>query len=136
MLAGTLISIDSPPVEAVPRGEAMAFPGGLVISNYIMPNGTRAYCIEIQFGEPSGYMSEAGRVSTLPGRPGMFTSWGEPAGMRQMNYLIDRHGQNRDAWSAAAVQLSVWRLRANFLSGNPPSTRESQSWRGQPRGGR
>lgn len=97
----------------------MTFPGGLVLSNYLMPNGTRAYCIEIQLGEPSGFMSEAGRVSILPGRTGMFPAWGDPAGMRQMNYLIDRHGQNRDAWSAAAVQLSVWRLRANFLSGNP-----------------
>lgn len=110
---------EAAPVSALPRGEAVTFPGGLTISNYVMPNGKRAYCIEIQFGEPSGYISEAGRVSVLPGRPGQLNSWGDPGGMRQMNYLIDQHGQNRDAWSAAAVQLTIWRMRENFLSGNP-----------------
>lgn len=117
-VSGLLVA-ESAPASALPRGEAVTFPGGLTISNYVMPNGKRAYCIEIQFGEPSGYISEAGRVSVLPGRPGQLTAWGDPAGMRQMNYLIDQHGQNRDAWSAAAVQLTIWRMRENFRSGNP-----------------
>lgn len=111
------------PVAAVPRGEQMSFPGGLTITNYVMPGGKRAYCIEISLGEPSGYMSEAGRVSVLPGRVGMFTAWGDDTTMRRMNYLIDQHGQNGDAWSAAAVQLTIWRMRENFTNSNPALNR-------------
>lgn len=101
----------------------MSFPGGLTITNYVMPGGKRAYCVEISLGEPSGYISEAGRVSVLPGRPGMFTAWGDDTTMRRMNYLIDQHGQNGDSWSAAAVQLTIWRMRENFTNSNPALNR-------------
>lgn len=118
LVVGAVVSVDSTPAQSLPRGERVEFPGGLTISNFVMPNGKRAYCIEVPLSEPSGYISEAGRVGILPGRSGMFPAWGEPAGMRQMNYLIDRHGQNGDAWKAAAVQLTIWRMRENFTGGN------------------
>ncbi|TDP89323.1 hypothetical protein EDF62_3406 [Leucobacter luti] len=118
MMTGGIVA-DERPATAVPRGEAVTFPGGLTISNYVMPNGTRAYCIEIQLGEPSGYMSEAGRVREMPGRSGKFHSWGDVNGMRQINYLMDGPGQCKDAWTAAAVQLTIWRMRENFKAGNP-----------------
>ncbi|WP_449281585.1 hypothetical protein [Leucobacter sp.] len=117
-LGGAIVAVDSVPAESLPRGESVSFSGGLTISNFVMPNGKRAYCIEVSMSEPSGRVSGGGRVSLLPGRSGAFSSWGDPAGMRQMNYLIDRHGQSGDAWTAAAVQLTIWRMRENFRSGN------------------
>ncbi len=104
--------------EAVPRGEQVTFPGGVTISNFVMPNGTRAYCVEVSMGEPSGVISEAGRLSYLLGREGRFPAFMETSGIRQMNYLIDQHGQTHDAWTAAAVQLTIWRMRERFQPGN------------------
>lgn len=111
----------TPPLsaQALPRGESLVFPGGLILSNFIMPNGTRAYCIEIQFGEPTGHLFPGNRSGMLPGRAGQLHSWDDPRGMRQLNYLIETRGQTRDAWQAAAVQLTVWRMRENFLAANP-----------------
>ncbi|WP_125100674.1 hypothetical protein [Leucobacter chromiireducens] len=118
-LAGGLVATGEAPARALPRGETMTFPGGLVISNYVMPNGTRAYCIEIQYGEPTGNLLPGTRTNRLPGRSGQLTAWGDPHGMRQLNYLIDTRGQTRDPWQAAAVQITVWRMRENFRAGNP-----------------
>ncbi|MEJ6490067.1 hypothetical protein PQI23_10065 [Leucobacter sp. USCH14] len=106
------------PAQALARGEQVSFPGGLIISNFVLPNGKRAYCIEVGRHEPSGYVASLGRLSYLPGMTGMFPSWGDEHGMRQMNYLMDRHGQTGDAWTAAAVQLTIWRMRENFQPGN------------------
>jgi hypothetical protein len=134
LVGGAIVAVDSAPAEALPRGESVSFSGGLTISNFIMPNGKRAYCIEVSMREPSGYVGGAGRVSVLPGRTGLFSSWGDPAGMRQMNYLIDRHGQNGDAWSAAAVQLTIWRMRENFRSGNAQLNQKIATLQGSQRG--
>lgn len=109
----------SSPAEALPRGEVVTFPGGLLIANFIMPGGKRAYCIEVDMGEPTGQAVFKGRLTSLPGRAGHFHSWGGPADIRQVNYLIDHHGQTKNAWTSAAVQLSIWRMRANFLESNP-----------------
>ncbi|QBE47757.1 hypothetical protein [Leucobacter triazinivorans] len=119
LLAGAaLVTVDAAPTEALPRGESVSFSGGLTISNFVMPDGRRAYCIEVSMSEPTGRVTGTQRSSILPGRSGAFSSWGDAAGMRQMNYLIDRHGQSGDAWTAAAVQLTIWRMRENFRSGN------------------
>ena len=107
------------PAQALSRGEEVSFAGGLTISNFVMPNGTRAYCIEVGRHEPSGYIASLGRLPYLPGIAGMFPAWDDEHGMRQMNYLMDRHGQTGDAWTAAAVQLTIWRMRENFAAGNP-----------------
>lgn len=104
--------------HALSRGEAVTFSGGLTISNFVLPTGERAYCIEVGQHEPSGYLASIGRMSYLPGISGRFAAWEDAHGMRQMNYLIDRHGQNGDAWTAAAVQVTIWRMRENFRSGN------------------
>lgn len=118
LLAGTLVGFAAQPAEALPRGETVSFPGGVTISNFVMPGGKRAYCIEVSMREPSGYASGGGRRTSLPGREGMFPAWGDTEGMRQMNYLIDTHGQSRDAWTAAAVQLTIWRMRERFTQAN------------------
>lgn len=109
------------PAEALPRGESLSLPGGITISNFVMPGGYRAYCIEVTMGEPSGAISPAGTLRYLPGRPGLFHNWEDPNGMRQMNYLIDTFGQRKDPWTAAAVQLTIWRMRENFRAGTNPS---------------
>lgn len=113
------IVIAAGPAIALPRGESVTFSGGLTISNFVLPGGKRAYCVEVVMGEPTGQAWFDGRTTVLPGRLGLLNSWGNPHGMRQMNYLIDRYGQTGDAWTSAAVQLTVWRMRENFLSGNP-----------------
>lgn len=119
LLGGGLVATADAPARALPRGETMTFPGGLVISNYVMPNGKRAYCIEIQFGEPTGNLLAGTQTGSLPGRAGQLHAWDDPHGMRQLNYLIDTRGQTRDPWQAAAVQITVWRMRENFRAGNP-----------------
>lgn len=119
LLGGGLVATADAPARALPRGETMTFPGGLVISNYVMPNGKRAYCIEIQFGEPTGNLLAGTQTGSLPGRTGQLHAWSDPHGMRQLNYLIDTRGQTRDPWQAAAVQITVWRMRENFRAGNP-----------------
>ena len=116
-LSGSLV-FSPTPAHALSRGEQVSFPGGLTISNFVLPNGKRAYCIEVGRHEPSGYVASLGRLAYLPGITGMFPSWGDEHGMRQMNYLIDRHGQSGDAWTAAAVQVTLWRMRENFKPGN------------------
>ncbi|SDQ36949.1 hypothetical protein [Leucobacter chromiiresistens] len=112
------IALTPTPAHALSRGEEMTFPGGLTISNFVLPTGERAYCIEVGQHEPSGHLASIGRMAYLPGISGRFPSWEDPHGMRQMNYLIDRHGQSGDAWTAAAVQVTIWRMRENFHSGN------------------
>lgn len=118
LVSGGIVA-GSSPATALPRGEVVSFPGGLIIANFVMPGGKRAYCIEVALGEPTGQAWLKGRLTALPGRTGYFHSWGTPNEIRQVNYLIDQHGQKRDAWTAAAVQLSIWRMRENFLAGNP-----------------
>ncbi|MBL3686716.1 hypothetical protein D3248_07090 [Leucobacter zeae] len=118
LLAGGIVTGTAPAAEALPRGESVSLPGGIVITNYVMPNGRRAYCVEISMSEPSGYASGGGRTTYLPGREGKFPGWRSTEGMRQMNYLIDTHGQTRNAWTAAAVQVTIWRMRENFTQSN------------------
>ncbi|WP_336659721.1 hypothetical protein [Leucobacter sp. USHLN153] len=118
LLLATGTSLFAPAAEAIPRGEVVTFAGGVEISNYVLPNGKRAYCVEISMGEPSGVISEAGRLNYLLGRAGMFPQFEETSGIRQMNYLIDEYGQSGDAWDAAAVQLTIWRMRERFRPGN------------------
>lgn len=135
LLAGAaLTTVDAAPTEALPRGESVSFSGGLTISNFVMPDGRRAYCIEVSMSEPTGRVTGTRRSNTLPGRSGAFPSWGETAGMRQMNYLIDRHGQSGDAWTAAAVQLTIWRMRENFRSGNAHLNQKIATLQGSQRG--
>ena len=104
--------------EALPRGEWVAYPGGVVLANFVLPDGRRAYCVEAEMREPTGATALVGNVPLLPGRAGRFASWGDADGMRQMNYLISEYGQWHDAYTAAAVQLSVWRLRERLAAGN------------------
>lgn len=89
----------------------MSFPGGLIISNFKLPNGTRVYCIEVSMGEPTGTHSHLGRLSTLPGRANQFPAYNNTEGIRQMNYIIDKYGQTSNASNAVAVQVAVWALR-------------------------
>lgn len=118
LAASGVLVIAPTAAHALARGEQVSFDGGLTISNFVLPNGKRAYCIEVSRNEPSGYVTSLGRLPYLPGVGGMFPSWADEHGMRQMNYLIDRHGQSGDAWTAAAVQLTIWRMRENFRAGN------------------
>lgn len=118
LVSGGIVA-DSSPAEALPRGEVVSFPGGLIIANFVMPGGKRAYCIEVALGEPTGQAWLKGRLTALPGRTGYFHSWGTPNEIRQVNYLIDHHGQTKNAWTSAAVQLSIWRMRENFRESNP-----------------
>ncbi|MFD5599787.1 hypothetical protein ACFWHR_06985 [Leucobacter sp. NPDC058333] len=53
-----------------------------------------------------------------------------------MNYLIDHHGQTANAWKAAAVQLTIWRMRENFRSGNTALDRKIHVLEGSARGQR
>lgn len=117
-LVAGIFAVAPPAAEAVPKGESLTLPGGMVISNFVLPNGKRAYCLEITMGEPTGRAWSLGSQTTLPGRPGLFGAWGNEAGMRQMNYLIDVHGQSRDKTTAAAVQLTIWRMREGFTASN------------------
>ena len=120
VVGGLSVAAESTPpaATAVPRGESLRLPGGIVISNFALPDGRRGYCVEVHLGEPTGELIPYGPVSSLPGRAGMFSSYEDPNGMRSMNYLIDTHGQTRDPWVAATVQLTIWRIREGFRPGN------------------
>ena len=113
-----LVEHGPPAAMAVPRGEFQWFPGGLIISNFALPGGRRGYCVEVHLGEPSGDLIPFGTVEWLPGREGMFHAYRDPRGVRQMNYLIEAHGQTTDPWAAATVQLTIWRIRERFQAGN------------------
>ncbi|MFV0435642.1 MAG: hypothetical protein ACK5LO_16915 [Leucobacter sp.] len=135
LLAGVgLLAGGASKAEALPRGEALSLPGGMIISNFVMPNGKRAYCVEIDMSEPSGRISPVGWVSSLPGRAGVFPVWKNTEGMRQMNYLISTEGQSRDTWTAAGVQLSIWRLRADLGRGNAQLNRTMDQLGGSKQG--
>ncbi|WP_053384839.1 hypothetical protein [Leucobacter celer] len=116
LVAGGSVLAQSAPAEALPEGESWTFSGGLRISNFVLPGGKRVYCIEAAMSAPSGAHSPIGTYDYLPGATGYYSAWHDAAGMRQLNYLIDTYGQNGSNWDAAAVQLTVWRMRANFGS--------------------
>ncbi|MBP1324833.1 hypothetical protein JOF28_000065 [Leucobacter exalbidus] len=133
MLTGS-VAVGATAAAALPRVETVSFPGGVNISIFELPGGTRAYCVEIIMGEPTGHAWLDGRVTSLPGRAGLLNSWGDPNGMRQMNYLIDKYGQSTSAWTAAALQLTIWRMRENFGQGNPQLNRTISALEGSSRG--
>ncbi|GAA1622096.1 hypothetical protein GCM10009805_14990 [Leucobacter chromiireducens subsp. solipictus] len=132
LLAGGFVLTESPkPAQALPRGEQMTFDGAGTISNFKMPDGKRAYCIEVAMGEPSGAHSAAGRLNTLPGRPGMFSAYTNKEGMRQMNYIIDKYGQSGHVGHAVATQLAVWAIRGDtqYYSEKVPNLQKSAKGR-------
>lgn len=100
--------------QAIPRGDHVSFPGGIGIANFVLPNGKKAYCIEIDSSEPTGWIVGTWVTDDrLPGKTGVFTAYKDKDGMRRMNYLLDVYGAHpRSAMEAAAVGLSIWRLRA------------------------
>lgn len=132
LLAGGL-TIGGPalPAEALPRAEQMHFPGGLVISNFKLPNGKRAYCIEVSMGEPSGSHAHIGTLDFLPGRAGMFSSYTNATGIRQMNYIIDTFGQSGHVGNAIAAQVAVWAIRGEPAYYNTKQRILKQSAQGQ-----
>lgn len=116
LLSGGIIATTPPaPAEALARGEQMSFPYVGVISNFILPDGSgrRAYCIEVQMGEPNGSHAYAGRLTYLPGQTGMFPAYSSVEGMRQMNYIISKFGQTGNAYTSAVTQIAVWAIRGD-----------------------
>lgn len=112
LAACLLVSVLVQPAAALTRGEIESYPGGFALSNFILPDGRRVYCVERSIGIPFSVVSAAGPSRFLPGREGLFHAFTSPEGMRQINYLIDQHGQTGNPARAAAVQLAVWKIRA------------------------
>lgn len=132
IVAGGFVMADAPEqASALPRGEQMSFPGGTTISNFKLPNGKRAYCIEVAMGEPSGVHSAAGRVTSLPGRPGMFSAYTDKTGMRMMNFIIDKYGQSDHVGNSVSTQLAVWAIRGDsqYYSVKVPALQQSAQGR-------
>ncbi|MBK0421014.1 hypothetical protein JD292_02815 [Leucobacter sp. CSA2] len=135
LLACALVPAVPKPAAALTRGESETFPGGVWISNFLLPDGRRAYCVERDIGVPAGGLLALGEREFLPGREGLFHAFTSREGMRQINYVVDRHGQTANPWRAALVQLVVWRIRAT-AGGSEPLDRLLAGLRGSEKGRR
>lgn len=111
-LLGCLYWLVPTAAQAIPRGEVLEIAPGLVFSNFVLEDGRRVYCLEVEEEEPTGEVKQLGELSSLPGKAGKFHAYSDPVGIRKMNFLIASRGQKVDGKEAAAVQIAVWLIRA------------------------
>ena len=104
------------PAEAATDGVGLDF-GGQFVGQFVTPDGTAVYCVELYRPLPPDGTEHAPRdVTSLPAFTGAVypqknrAMSGEP--LRHINYVLTRYGATSDKALAAAVQMAIWRLRA------------------------
>src|SRR5690554_5425553 len=107
-----------PRAEAAVVGRMLAI-GGWEIGAFLSSTGHYVYCIEPGATDPTGNQQAPRRMSSLPGYSGSTfdpTGWSGPVTssalsgdkLRQINYVLTRHGNTTDAGTAVVVQLAIW----------------------------
>jgi len=111
------------PAQAATPGRMIVI-GGWPVGSFVTSTGAYAYCIEPGAVLPAGAQKQRKTVGSLPGYSaytfdqsgwkGTVTS-GPLSGkrLRQINYVLWKHGRTKSTATAVAVQLAVWILRGD-----------------------
>ncbi|KQP01409.1 hypothetical protein ASF30_01985 [Leifsonia sp. Leaf264] len=87
-------------------------PAGGFLGNYVLPDGTRGYCADVQLDWPSGSTGGNSSISTLDATTGTRAVGGDD--IRRLNFILGKYGQTADPVQAAAVSAAVY----GFTSAN------------------
>lgn len=109
------------PAIAASLDGMMSF-AGYHVGAFTTPSGARVYCLEPGADAPLSPQREPARVFELPAYSvTVDDAWGwrgtvsSPAvsgeQLRQMNWLLNVHGESADARKAVAVQIALWEIR-------------------------
>lgn len=118
-IAGSAVQIGTAPskAEAATTGAGYSgiTPEGGYLGNYIVPDGSRAYCIDSSADWPSGATGGGSIVSSLS------MATGEPLSatvLQKLNYALSNWGQTADATQAAAVDAYVYAYTSTWAHYN------------------
>ncbi|CAM5534164.1 hypothetical protein [Leifsonia shinshuensis] len=105
------------PAEAASTGAGYSgiTPDGGYLGNYIVPDGSRAYCMDSSADWPSGATGGASVVGSLAMSTGEGLS---PAVLQKLNYATANWGQTGDATQAAAVNAYVYAYTSTWAHYN------------------
>lgn len=83
---------------------------GSVFGNFVLPDGSKGYCIDPGAAVPTGHTSDSGVTGdvTSVGSGGSHAQTLTAAELASINAIVSRHGQTDDNNVAAAVALTVW----------------------------
>lgn len=123
----TVVAVAASLMTSVSEARAATFAyvknfGGWSAGAFESSNGQLVYCIEPGARTPTSNQKtprEVTRLESYRAAPDEVTGWngrvsiGAVSGtpLRQMNWLLSKHGQTRNADKAAAVQIALWFLR-------------------------
>lgn len=118
-IAGSAVQIGTAPskAEAATTGAGYSgiTPEGGYLGNYIVPDGSRAYCMDSSADWPSGSTGGGSIVSSLS------MATGEPLSatvLQKLNYALSNWGQTGDATQAAAVDAYVYAYTSTWAHYN------------------
>lgn len=122
LLAGAVTAVTVSAASALGAG----FNSSDWIGNWVAPNGTRVYCIDV--AQDSAASGGPGRLVTgVRGVYGTRALSGQD--LQRLNYAITKHGQTADPTTAAAVNAYVWSVTSSnhpgdgvhYIRGKAPS---------------
>ena len=105
------------PAEAATTGAGYSgiTPDGGYLGNYIVPDGSRAYCMDSSADWPSGATGGASVVGALTTENGDALSG---AVLQKLNFALSTWGQTADATQAAAVNAYVYAYTSTWAHYN------------------
>lgn len=105
------------PAQAASTGAGYSgiTPDGGYLGNYIVPDGSRAYCIDSSADWPSGSTGGGSVVEGLTTSTGEFLNG---ATLQKLNYALSKWGQTGDATQAAGVSAYVYAYTSTWAHYN------------------
>lgn len=105
------------PAEAATTGAGYSgiTPDGGYLGNYIVPDGSRAYCMDSSADWPSGATGGASLVGALTTEMGDAL---DGSVLQRLNYALSKWGQTADATQAAAVNAYVYAYTSTWAHYN------------------
>lgn len=105
------------PAEAASTGAGYSgiTPEGGYLGNYVVPDGSRAYCMDSSADWPSGATGGASLVGALTTEMGDALS---SSVLQRLNYALTTWGQTADATQAAAVNAYVYAYTSTWAHYN------------------
>lgn len=106
LVLGGLATMPATSAQAATTGAGYSDGGEGFLGNYIAPDGSRAYCIDVLADWPSGATGGATLVGVLDAAPGSQGVSGD--GIRQLNTGLRQYGETGDPVQAAAMNAIVY----------------------------